>query len=207
MTQKPPTWPDRLVGLTGGIASGKSSVTSFLRSCGFDLYSADEWAREAVVAGSRTLAMLEKEYGPGILSADGSLDRQKLLAILLSSPDEKARIEQIIHPEVLRLMDRDLAAARKKSVDTVVVEVPLLYETGIEKLFDMVAVVTAPFEERLRRVMKRNGTGEDIARKWLETQMPQEEKAAMADVVIANNGTLEELGQEVRNFAERIRRL
>ncbi len=151
--------------------------------------------------------MLEKEYGPGILSADGSLDRQKLLAILLSSPDEKARIEQIIHPEVLRIMDRDLAAARKKSVDTVVVEVPLLYETGMEKLFDMVAVVTAPFEERLRRVMKRNGTGEDIARKWLETQMPQEEKAAMADVVIANNGTLEELGQEVRNFAERIRRL
>ena len=204
ITRKPPHWPDRLIGITGSMASGKSTATVLLGMKGFKVFSADVWAREAVRPGGKALAMLEDSYGDDILASDGSLDRKKLLKYLLLSDTEKVHIESIIHPEVFRIMDRELSLAKNRGYKQVVVEVPLLFETGMEKCFDMIVVITADLKKRINRVVKRNGIGKDIAEKWLRKQIPQEEKASLADIVIDNSGSLLKLEKEIKALAGRI---
>ena len=176
-----------------------------LRAREIPVFSADEWAREAVKPGGDVLERLKKRYGDEIVASDGELDRKRLRKYLLASDKEKAHIEQIIHPVVLQFMDRDLTMAKEKGTDMAVVEVPLLYETGMEGLFDLVLVVTAPLEERLKRIIKRNNVSESEARRWLSAQVPQETRVKLADMVIKNNGSIDELEEKVLEFIKGIR--
>lgn len=181
------------IGLTGNVASGKSTVTEAWASLGVPIVSADELAREAVRAGSDALERIVEAFGPEVLSADGSMDRARVRAIVFEDGEARARLESIIHPEVWRLRDAWLAARRSEGADVVCSEIPLLFETGTEESFDVVVLVDAPEETRLTRMVEHRGLVRDEAERILRSQMPAEEKRAGADHVIENDGSLDEL--------------
>lgn len=185
--------PVLLVGLTGNIASGKSEVARILAGLGATIIDADRLAREAVRPGTPGLAAIVDRWGPGILRADGSLDRAALRRIVFADPAEREALNRIVHPEVRRLRDREVAAARGRGDRVVVADVPLLFESGLEHDFDRLVLVDATEPTRLDRLVRRRGLGEEEARRMMAAQWPAEAKRDRADIVIRNEGTLAEL--------------
>jgi dephospho-CoA kinase len=180
-----------LIGLTGGIASGKSTVARRLAESGAVVVDADQLAREAVAPGSPGLAAVAAEFGPSILAADGALDRPALGAIVFADADARARLNAIVHPEVGRLSRARFGEALAEDPAAVVVyDVPLLAESRGAHEFDRVVVVHAPAEERIRRLVEFRGMAEDEARRRVLAQATDEERLAMADDVIDASGTL-----------------
>jgi dephospho-CoA kinase len=188
------------VGLTGGIGSGKSTVAELLSSYGAVIIDADVLAREAVAPGTPGLARVVEQFGPGVLAADGSLDRQSLATLVFGEPERLAALNSIVHPYV-RQRSEELTAAAPD--DAVVVQViPLLVENGLTA-FDVVVVVDVSLETQLRRLAER-GMDEADARARIAAQATREERRAVADVVIDNDGDLASLRAQVGALWERL---
>ena len=186
------------VGLTGGIAAGKSLVARTLVDCGAVLIDADALAREVVAPGTEGLAAVVEAFGPDILAADGSLDRPKLASVVFGDEDHRNRLNGIIHP-LVRARAAQLAAEAPQDA-ILVQDIPLLVETGQAGSFDFVLVVEAPEDVRLDRMVQLRGMEPDAARARIAAQATPEERAAAADAVLHNTGSPEELVAAVRRL-------
>ncbi|WP_405808979.1 dephospho-CoA kinase [Streptomyces sp. NBC_00210] len=193
------------VGLTGGIGAGKSEVSRLLASYGAVLIDADKIAREVVEPGTPGLSAVVEAFGPEVLTAEGTLDRPKLGSIVFADPERLATLNAIVHPLVgARSMELEAAAGP----DAVVVhDVPLLTENNLAGLYDLVAVVDASPETQLDRLVRLRGMTESEARARMAAQATREQRRAIADLVIDNEGPLEQLEPQVRKvWAELSRR-
>jgi dephospho-CoA kinase len=190
------------IGLTGGIGSGKSTVSALLAAHGAVIVDADRIAREVVEPGTPGLERIIEAFGDGVLEADGSLDRAALAAVVFADPDARRQLDGIVHP-LVRARAREMAAAAPP--DAVVVhDVPLLVETGQASSYDLVLVVEADPATRVSRLVQRGLTAED-ARARIEAQASDDQRRAVADVVLHNGGTPEQLAEQVDRFwAERV---
>ena len=194
----------RVLGITGGIASGKSRVTEAFRQLGAATLSADDLAREIVLPGSPVLGQLRERFGPRILAADGSLDREALAVVIFG--DEKARrdLNAIMHPAIAQLAQAHLERLRHTQAPLVVYEAPLLFEVGAERRVDAVLVVKVAPQVQLCRLMARDGLDETAARLRIAAQMPQEDKLARADYVIDNSGSPAQTQVQVRDLFRKL---
>ncbi len=188
------------VGLTGGIAAGKSAVARRLAELGAVLIDADAIARAVVEPGTPGLAAIVEAFGEGILSGDGALDRPALGALVFADGKARETLNSIVHPLVRAEAARLRAEAPEDAV--VIQDIPLLVETGQGANFDMVLVVAAPLEERLRRMIQDRGMSEADALARIAAQASDAERAAVADIVIENSGTLEQLRDKVTEIWE-----
>jgi len=186
-----------LIGLTGGIAAGKSAVAGRMAEHGAVHIDADALAREVVEPGTDALGRIEEEFGPGVIAPDGSLDRGALGAIVFGSPEKLALLNSITHPAVRERSRALIGAAEAADPSAVVVyDVPLLVEAAVDHAFDVVVVVSATEETRLGRLTDLRGMSRPEALRRIASQAPEAERLAIADIVIDTNGTLEEtLGQ------------
>lgn len=185
------------IGLTGGIGSGKSTVAKLLVERGAVLIDADRIAREVVAPGTPGLAAVVDVFGDGVLTADGALDRPALAALVFADPQARARLDALVHPLVRARSAELLAEVPDGAV--VVNDVPLLVETGQAASYDLVLVVEAGTETRVARLVGR-GLTEDDARARIGAQATDEQRRAVADVVLDNTGTPEELAAQVDRF-------
>jgi dephospho-CoA kinase len=182
-----------LVGLTGGIASGKSVVAARLAEHGAVVVDADRIAREVVEPGTPALARIAEEFGPEVLTSDGRLDRAALGAIVFSDEQKRLLLNSITHPAILDESQRQFAAAAAADPDAVVVyDVPLLSEARGRAEFDVIVVVSAPEATRIQRMVSLRGMSVDEATRRIRSQASEETRRAMADVIIEAGGTLEE---------------
>ena len=190
------------IGLTGGIGSGKSTVSARLAEHGAVVVDADRIAREVVEPGTPGLKAVVEAFGDGVLGPDGALDRPALAAIVFADRDARARLDGIVHP-LVRARATELAAAAPPGA-VVVHDVPLLVETGQAGRYDLVLVVQADPETRVARLVRR-GLAEADARARIAAQATDEQRRAVADVVLVNGGTVAELTARVDEFwAERV---
>jgi dephospho-CoA kinase len=176
------------IGLTGGIASGKSVVAAMFASLGVPVIDTDHIAREIVAPGEPALAEIAAAFGPAVLAADGSLDRAALRTRVFANPAERHRLEGILHP---RIRDRALAQAATAGGPYQVFVVPLLVETGFAALVDEVIVVDCPPAEQRRRLLQRDGGSAAEAERIMAAQTGREARLAAADAVIDNSGDIE----------------
>lgn len=184
------------VALTGGIATGKSTVLRMLQQRGIPTIDADHLARDAVAPGSHGLRAVADRFGPSVLAADGTLDRRRLAAIVFADPAARADLEAIVHPAVYEAI-RGWFASLPPALPLAVADIPLLFETGRDREFSCVVVVACTPAEQVRRVMARDGTAEADARARLAAQWPIDRKVARADHVIWTTGTLDETERQV----------
>ena len=186
-----------LIGLTGNIASGKSTVARRLTELGATVIDADLLAREAVAPGEPALAAIVDRWGVGVLAPDGSLDRAGLRTRVFSDPVELEALNGIVHPEVGQRRDRLVAAANARGDRVVVCDIPLLFERGLAGDFDKVVLVDAPRDLRLDRIVRDRAIAADDAMKMIASQMPAELKRARADIVVDNQGSIDALHARV----------
>jgi dephospho-CoA kinase len=192
------------VGLTGGVAAGKSTVSGLLRELGAVVVDADALAREVVEPGTPGLAAVVAKFGPEILADDGSLDRARLGAIVFADPAQRAELEAIIHP-LVRARATELAEAAPPGA-VVVHDIPLLVETGQVDRFDAVIVVDAPEDVQVDRAVRDRGWTLEEARSRIDAQASREQRRAAATYVVENSGTHEDLRQRVAEvFGELVR--
>jgi len=184
------------VGLTGGIGAGKSEVSRLLARYGAVLIDADRIAREVVEPGTPGLTAVVEAFGPGILSPDGSLDRPALGSIVFADPERLATLNAIVHP-LVRTRSAELERAAGPGA-VVVHDVPLLTENGLGPLYDLVVVVDAQPGTQLDRLLRLRGMTESDARARMAAQATREERLAVADIVVDNDGPLEDLEPQVR---------
>ena len=182
-----------LIGLTGNIASGKSTVARFFEERGAALIDADVLARRAVEMGTTAYRDIVRRWGEEVLSPDGEVDRGALRRIVFSEPEELEALNRIVHPEVARLRDRLVADAKRRGELICVVDIPLLFERDLVDEFDRIVLVDAPRPLRLERLVRDRGLRETEAMDMIAAQMPAELKRARADFIIDNIGTLAEL--------------
>jgi len=195
----------QLIGLTGGIASGKSVVAARLAEHGAVVVDADRIAREVVEPGSPALARIAEEFGDEVIASDGSLDRAALGALIFESPEKRAALNAITHPAVGIRSKELFAAAAAADPDAIVVyDVPLLVEAGRVDEFDLIVVVNASTETRLNRMVELRGMSRDEAMHRLNSQATNTERLAVADVVIDSNGTLEQTLEQADALWEKL---
>jgi dephospho-CoA kinase len=183
------------IGLTGGIGSGKSEVSKRLAARGAVVIDADRMAREVVEPGTPGLARVVAAFGDGVLRPDGSLDREKLGGIVFADPDRLAALNAIVHP----LVGERVAALQSQAPDDAIVvyDVPLLAENKLAPMYDVVIVVDTPDDVRIARLAEHRGMPERDARARIAAQAGREERLAIADIVIPNDGPLDELESRV----------
>lgn len=182
----------RVIGLTGGVASGKSTVGHFFQDRGAVVIDADHLARRAVEPGSRGLERVVAAFGANILAPDGQLDRKRLASLVFSDPGKRVLLEEILHPEIKRLAESRIAQAAKGGQRVVFYMAPLLIEAGVTDRVDEIWVVTVRPEVQLERLMRRDGITRDEALRIIASQMPLAEKERHGRLVIDNSGTPEE---------------
>jgi dephospho-CoA kinase len=183
------------VGLTGGIGSGKTTVARMLAHRGAVVIDADQLARDAVEVGTAGWEAVRRRFGETVVGGDGSLDRRALATLVFGDDDARRDLEEIVHPEVRRRI-AEIVASHGATDDVVVLDSPLLIETGGHRDVAVVVVVSTPLETQIERLVAR-GMEESDARARLATQIPSAEKARVADVVLDNAGTLAELDAQV----------
>lgn len=195
----------RRVALTGGIATGKSHVRAQFEALGVPTVDADQLARLAVAPGTSGLSAVIARFGRQVLDPSGALDRRKLASIVFADADARRDLEAIVHPEVRRLTDEWFGSIDAGRVSFAIADIPLLYEVGRDKDFDVVIVVACDPETQVRRVIQRDGVSEVEARQRLAAQMPIAEKVRRADYVVRTDGTIEDTERQVRDIYERLR--
>ena len=188
-----------LVGLTGGIGSGKSTVARMLEERGAVVFDADLLAREAVEPGTPGHAAVIERFGADVLAPGGELDREALASIVFADPAARRDLEQIVHPEVRRLFAEGSEAYH--DTDRIVVfSAPLLVESGMHTAFEILVVVSATVATQIQRLMRQRGMSEPAIRARIDAQAPLEDKAAVADFLVDNEGTLAELQSQVERL-------
>src|SRR5262245_17663318 len=194
----------KLVGLTGGIASGKSTVAVILRRLGASIINADELSREVVQPEQDAWNEIIKSFGSDILQEDKTLDRRKLRKIVFDNPEARKKLEAIIHPRVRALAERRIRELAASGSSVIVYEVPLLFEAQIHLWLHPVILVACNIETQKKRLLERDHLTELEAQQHLDAQMSLEEKRKLADYVIENDGALESLEQQVRTVLQKI---
>ena len=186
-----------IIGLTGSIASGKSTVSTMLKRKGFPIVDADEIARQVVELGSPVLQEISRVFGESVLQADGSLNRVKLGEIIFNDEEMRQKLNGIIHPairqEMLKQKDEWLAGG----ANTVIMDIPLLFESKLQSFVDTIIVVSVTPEIQKERLIARNVLSEEEADRRIQSQLPVKEKEKAADAVLFNNGTVEETQKQL----------
>jgi dephospho-CoA kinase len=193
-----------VVGLTGNIGSGKSTVARALEARGVPVIDADLLAREAVAPGSPGLAAIAARFGPAVVDAGGALDRAALRKIVFSNAAERAALDSIVHPAVKTRRDVLLAEQQQRGSAVVVCDIPLLFETKLDREVDVILLVDAPRDVRLERIEHNRRLPRAEALAMLDAQQPAEEKRARADYIIDNDGTVEALRARIDETWKRL---
>lgn len=186
--------PKLLIGLTGGIASGKSAVADRLQALGATIVDTDQVSREVVEPGTAGLAAVVERFGRGVLDTNGQLDRRRLREIVFADEQARSALNGILHP---RIGERAMQKVRAAAGPYVVLVVPLLVEGGMADLVDRILVIDVPVETQIRRVMHRDGVDREHAESIIAAQANRESRLARADDVIVNDGDLEQLQARV----------
>ncbi|MBS9386638.1 MAG: dephospho-CoA kinase [Dolichospermum sp. BR01] len=184
-----------LIGLTGGIATGKSTVANYLaKTYNLPILDADIYARDAVSVGSPILSEIAEKYGREIILSDGNLNRAKLGEIIFHQPEERYWVEGVIHPYVRNCFDK---AINESSANTLILVIPLLFEANLENLVNQIWVVSCSPQQQQQRLIERNNLTAEQAAARINSQLPIAEKIARADVVLDNSANLESLLQQI----------
>lgn len=186
------------VALTGGIASGKSTVVNLFKALDVPIVDADAIARQLVAPQQALLSTLVKAFGSEILRADGSLDRSQMRQRIFADPEQKQRLEQIMHPAINVEMDRQLAEL--SSAEYVIVDIPLLAETQASRRFDRILVIDCPVSIQRQRLLMRDAITEQLAEQMINSQASREQRLALADDIINNTETLGQLAERVKSL-------
>ena len=194
-----------VVGLTGGIATGKSTVAAMLRQLGATVIDADEATRAVEARGTEGLRLLAREFGPGIITPDGDLDRGRLAEIAFKDPEARQRLNGIVHPLVRQWMAERQQEAFQRGDPVVVLDIPLLFESRGAGAFETVVLVYAPEDLQVRRLVELRGMLEAQARARIAAQIPIEDKRRMATHVIENTGGMDDLQAQVEQLWVEIR--
>lgn len=195
------------IGLTGGIACGKSTVSAMLTELGAHVVDADRVAREVVLPGEPALRAIVEKFGQAVLNEDGTLNRPALGGIVFGQAEYLRELEAITHPAIRQRMREQMEQAERLDANPIVVaDIPLLFETEQQSSYEGVIVVYVPHEVQRERLMKRNGLTAEEAERRIGLQMDIEQKRSMADWVIHNSGTLEETREQVQQLWELLRR-
>lgn len=194
----------RLIGVTGGIATGKSTVDEMLFARGAAVIDADELARDAVRPGEATLDQVAQRFGHGVIRNDGTLDRSRLGEIVFADAGSRRDLERITHPRIIELMQERIAGALAGPALLVAVDVPLLFENDREPMFEGVLLVYAPRDVQIQRLRERNGLDETAARQRLAAQLPIDEKRDRATWVIDNSDGLDATARAVDAWWESV---
>ena len=192
------------VALTGNIASGKSTVTELFRRWGATIIDADALVREAQMPGTPVLAAIAQRFGPGVLHADGTLDRAALRSIVLNDPPGLAQLNAIVHPEVQRRRDELMQRAAERGDRIVVSDIPLLFEAADPTTFDAVVLVDAPLPIRRQRLLASRDLTPEDADRLLAAQLPADVKRPRSDYVIENDGDMGVLERVARDVWKRL---
>jgi dephospho-CoA kinase len=195
----------RVIGLTGGIGSGKSTVSRFLAELGAAVIDADKIGHEVYRPDTDTWRKLVKTFGRGILTADNTIDRKKLGAIVFSNEEELKRINAIIHPQITEIIKKQIDDYRRKEAKVIVLDAPVLLEAHAKNLVDEVWVVVADEENVIKRAVARTGLREEQIRDRIRAQMSKTERIKNAQVIIYNDGTPEDLRGKIKNLWEQIK--
>lgn len=188
----------QVIGITGGIASGKSSVSFFLKDLGFTVIDADIAAREVVEPGEEAYEKIVEAFGIQILQADKTIDRAKLGGIIFNDPEKRLLLNSIVHPAVRKRMIAQKDAAFAWEEETVFMDIPLLFESKLTTMVNKTLLIYVDERVQIERLMIRNGYSEAEALARITSQMPLSEKRALADAVIDNNGDFEETKRQVK---------
>ena len=193
------------IGLTGSIATGKSTVTNMLKELGAFVIDCDKTARDVVAPGTQGLAKIEAAFGKDAVAADGSMDRVYIGDLVFRNPEMKKRLENILFPLIFEALGEELLRLEREAVTPVVfLDMPLLYEVKYDSYVDEVWLVYVPFEVQLSRLMKRNGYTKEEALLRIDSQISVDKKKSLAQQVIDNSGTLEDTKEQVRSLWERL---
>jgi dephospho-CoA kinase len=195
-----------VVGLTGNIGSGKSTVARLLEARGVPVIDADVLARDAVAPGTPALAAIAARFGAAVLSADGTLDRAALRHVVFADPAERAALDAIVHPAVNARRRALLEQLRERGTHVVVCDIPLLFEAGLDGSMDAIILVDAPREIRLARIVRDRGLTRAEALAMIDSQLPSDGKRARADYVIDNDRTLDDLRARVETTWQAVER-
>lgn len=195
----------KLVGLTGGIASGKSTVAEILKRQGAAIINADVLAREVVEPGHQAWTEIVNTFGIAVLQPDRTLDRQKLRAIIFDDAAARKKIESIIHPQVRALAEQRIREHAAAGYAVIVYEVPLLFEGNLQEWLRPVILVACDVDTQRNRLQSRDNLSAAQAQKHIVAQMSLEEKRRLADYVVENNGSLEDLERQVQAVLEKIK--
>lgn len=191
------------IGLTGSIATGKSTVTNMLKELGAFVIDCDKTARDVVAPGTRGIAKIEAAFGKDAVAADGSMDRVYIGDLVFRNPEMKKRLENILFPLIFEALDAELLRLERECATPVVfLDMPLLYEVKYDSYVDEVWLVYVPFEVQLSRLMKRNGYTKEEALLRIHSQISVDKKKSLAQQVIDNSGTLEDTKEQVRSLWE-----
>ena len=192
----------RILGLTGGIACGKSTISAYLKEFGLPVIDADECSRAVVEKGSSGLEKLAKIFGDKILKNDGTLNRMALGQIVFSDSEQLSLLNSVMEPLIREEISRRLN--QEKNVDLVVLDAPLLIEQHYDKICDFIMTVDVPKEIQLKRLIERDRLSEDEAKKRMDSQLSAKERNEFADVVIDSSGTVEQTRKQVIKWLETI---
>ncbi len=189
-----------IIGLTGSIASGKSTVSSMLKRKGFPIVDADEIARQVVEPGSPVLTEISRAFGQDVLQADGSLNREKLGELIFNDKEKRLQLNGIIHPAIRKEMFRQKEEWLASGARTVIMDIPLLFESKLQSLVDKIIVVSVTPEIQKERLIARNVLSEEEADARIQSQMPVKEKEKEADAVLYNNHTVEQTEEQLERL-------
>ena len=190
-----------ILGITGGIATGKSTVAAMLESLGAPVIDFDRLAREVVEPGEEAFKEIVSLFGDSILKSEGTLDRKKLSRIVFDHPEKRKELERITHPRIVELFRRRTRRlAENESPSVIQAVIPLLFEAHLEHLVHKILLVYVPREMQIQRLIERDGISTEDAIKILEAQLPIDEKLESADFVIRNDGSLEETQRRVKHL-------
>jgi dephospho-CoA kinase len=181
------------IGLTGGIASGKSTVAKILRDLGLPVVDADSLARSVVAPGAKGLLTIAQTFGPEFLRPDGSLDRAKMGQLIFSETPRRLELEGLLHPLIQELKNAERLRLEHAGCELAFYDIPLLFEKDLARDFDKTILVYCSEAEQLHRLVERDGLSEDEARRRIASQLPIDSKVKLADYVIFNNGGQSEL--------------
>ncbi len=191
-----------IAGLTGGIASGKSTVSSIFRSFGVEIADADITAKK-ISEREDVIQEIKKIFGKDVLSAEGQIDRVKLKEVVFSDKNKLVQLNNIIHPKVMEEFKKIKENTPKN--DIIIFDIPLLFEAGMDKMCDTVILVYADRETQIERIKARDGVSRELAEKIIDAQMSLEDKKEKSDIHIENNGTQEELKKKVEDIYRKLK--
>ncbi len=194
----------KLIGLTGGIATGKSTVSNLLRLSGYPVIDADQVVRQLQTAHSKGLERLTAVFGSGILNADQTLNRQALGSLVFSDQTKLAKLNMIMQPLIREEIWRQVKNYQKQQIPYVILDAPLLFEKNYTGECDLVVVVATDHQIQVQRLIKRNGYSQTEAEQRIDSQMPLAKKERLADIVIDNNGSKEELKRQVAGLIDQM---